>query len=73
MRREKIKNPLLLKIYMRDAYAVQAEVDEIRFVEPSDEDGSEMQHDMILAFWFAVHLEEVEITNIICEKDYMLK
>jgi len=45
----------------------------MRLNDYSEEEKLEVDHDMILAFWFAIHLEEVEMTNTICKDDYMLK
>jgi len=45
----------------------------MRLADASEEEKLELEHDMILAFWFAIHLEDADITNVICEKDYMLK
>ena len=45
----------------------------MRYADHTAEEKKDMEHDMILAFWLAIHFELVEIADLISQREYVLK
>ena len=69
MKQQDLKSPFLVAGFLKDSQRVLSELRVIRDTQSM----KQYELDLTLAFWFAVHLEDLPTARVLMQEEFLLK